>query len=418
MRIIRLGGLFFDAWRGWRKPIRRPHKPSYNLLLPIALLLAVGALMQFVMGPAILASRGGEISSVNYFFWRHLFAIIVGLIALFIGFKVNLRYWLKYSPYILLAGFLIGLLAVVSGGGTDVRWLQFQSFSLQPAEILKLGFILVAAGYLHRAGNAEQASFKGVLRANLALIVLVALLGLLILVLQKDYGSMFIIGMAFLAMLWVSGLPSRFLWGALLAMAIIGTFFIAVEPHRRQRLVTFNDPTADCQDAGYQICQALIGVGSGGLTGRGFGGSVQIYGYLPEANNDSIFAIYAELAGFIGTSLLIGLILYLLLLIHRLARQLEDSLMLVAVGAMIWIGVQSLVNIAGILNLIPLKGITLPLISFGGTSLVLVLLMSGILLQLSAYTIKDYERRSYQSSVRRRGNRRPRNASRLAGGRN
>ena len=418
MRVIRLRGPFFDAWRDWKKPTNRPHRPNYNLLLPIVLLLAIGVLMQLVMGPAILASRGGEISSVDYFFWRHLLAIIIGLAALFVGLKVHLRYWLKYSPYILMAGLFVGLLAVVSGGGTDVRWLQFQSFSLQPVEVLKLGFILVAAGYLYRARNASRTSLKGLLKANLPLIILVALLGLLILVLQRDYGSMFVIGMTLLAMLWISGLPTRLVGGVLLAMIVIGAFFIAVEPHRRQRLATFNDPTADCQDAGYQICQALISVGSGGLTGRGFGGSVQIYGYLPEANNDSIFAIYAELAGFVGASLMIGLILYLLLLIYRLARRLEDSLMLIAVGAMTWIGVQSLVNIAGILSLIPLKGITLPFISFGGTSLVLVLLTAGILLQLSAYTIQDYERRSYQNSVRRRRNRRPRNASRLAGGRN
>ena len=412
-----LRSLFLNAWQGWQKPLYRPHKPDYKLLLPVFILLGVGALMQFVLGPALLASRADDFS-VNYFFWRHLGAIIIGLCAFYLGFKLNLRYWLKYSPYILLAGLVIGLLAVVSGGGTDVRWLQFQSFSLQPAEILKLGFILVAAGYLYRARNADRQSFSAVIMGNLPIILIAGILGGLILVLQKDYGSMFVIGMAFLAMLWASGVPSRFLWSVLLIMAVVGTFFIAVEPHRRERLVTFANPTADCQDTGYQICQALIGVGSGGLTGRGFGGSVQVYGYLPEANNDSIFAIYAELAGFVGTTLLISCILYLLLLIHRMARRLEDPLMLVAVGCLTWIGVQSLVNIAGILNLIPLKGITLPFISFGGTSLVIILLMMGILLQISSYTIRDYERRSYQSGSRRRRNRRSRHAPRRPGQRN
>ena len=405
-----------DAWSHWSKPLHRPHKPDYSLLIPVFILLSIGALLQFTI-PAMLAHRAGDIS-VNYFFWRHLIAIIVGFFAFYAGFKIPLRYWLKYSPYILIAAIFVGLLAVLSGGGTDVRWLQFQSFSLQPAEILKLGFILVSAGYLYRARNAEKKSFWSIIKANLSTLIIAAILGCLILVLQKDYGSMFVIAMAFLAMFWVSGVPSKFLWGTLVVMALIGMFFIAVEPHRRQRLETFVNPTADCQDTGYQICQALIGVGSGGLTGRGFAGSVQVYGYLPEANNDSIFAIYAELVGFVGTAVLLGLILYLLLLIYKIAIRLEDPLMLIAIGFLVWLGVQSLVNIAGILSLIPLKGITLPFISFGGSSLVTILLMMGILLQISAYTIRDYERRSYQSGSRWRRNRRSHNAPRRVSRRN
>ena len=190
----------------------------------------------------------------------------------------------------------------------------------------------MSAGYLYKARNAKQKSFSQVLRANAVNIVLISILGLLILVLQKDYGSMFVIGIVFLVMLWVSGVLTRFLWTILVAMALVGTLFIAIEPHRRERLTVFADPTADCQNAGYQICQALIGVGSGGLVGRGFAGSVQVYGYLPEASNDSIFAIYAELAGFAGTIVLIGFLVYLLLLIYKIAGKLEDPLMLIAIG--------------------------------------------------------------------------------------
>ncbi len=405
--------MIFNAWKNWQRSTYKPHKPQYALLVPAFIILTLGALIQFVLGPALVANQVNEVSA-NYFFWRHMVAIIVGLIALYLGYKLNLRHWLRYSPYILMFGVFIGILAVISGGGTDVRWLQFQSFSLQPAEILKLGFILVSASYLYEAKNAEKKTFTEVFKANWVNILLIGIMGVLILIFQKDYGSMVVIGMAFLAMFWVSGISTKFLWTIVIVMVLIGSLFIAIEPHRRERLAVFADPTADCQDSGYQICQALIGVGSGGLVGRGFGGSVQVYGYLPEANNDSIFAIYAELTGFVGTTIFISLLLYLMYLIYKIAAALEDPLMLVAIGFMAWIGVQSLINIAGILSLIPLKGITLPLISFGGSSLVFILLMIGILLQISSYTIYGNERRNYQGGSRRRRNGRSRHAARRA----
>lgn len=404
--------MILDVWKDWQKPAYRSHRPQYNLLVPVFILLAIGTLMQFVLGPALIAGQVNNEVSINYFFYRHLIAVIVGLGALYAGFKINLKYWLKYSPHILMAGIVITLLAVFSGGAGDVRWLQFESFSLQPAEILKLGFILVSAGYLYKARNSQNKTFLKLIKANYVNILLVGILGVLILVLQRDYGSIFVIGSIFLAMVWVSGISGRFLWMIILMMLIIGSLFIAIEPHRRERVAVFLNPTADCQNSGYQICQALIGVGSGGLTGRGIDGSVQVYGYLPEASNDSVFAIYAEIAGFVGTSILIGLLLYLLSIMYKIASKLEDPLMLITVGFLTWVGIQSLVNIAGILSLIPLKGITLPLISFGGSSLVLILLMMGILLQISAYTIYRNERRIYKSGSRRRGNRRPRHTTR------
>ena len=402
--------MILDAWRNWKRPAHRPHKPDYRLLLPALVLLALGALIQSILGPALVANQVNELSAY-YFFWRHVGAIVVGLMALYLGFKINLRYWLKYSPHILIAGIIIGLAAVIFGGGGDVRWLHFQGFSIQPAEILKLGFILVAAGYLWEARNADKTSFWEIIKANYVNIILLGIMGVLILILQRDYGSTFVIVTAFLAMLWVSGIPARFLWILLMAVVLIGTLFIVIEPHRRERLAVYANPMADCQDAGYQICQALIGTGSGGWTGRGFSGSIQIYGYLPEANNDSVFAIYAELAGFLGATAFVGVLLYFLFLMRKIAAALEDPLMLIAVGFMTWIGVQSFVNIAGILNLIPLKGITLPLVSFGGSSLAVILLTLGILLQLSAYTIYGNERRIYQGGSRRRRDRRPRYAA-------
>ena len=368
--------------------------------------------MQFVLGPALIGRSIGEVS-VNYYFWRHLAAILVGVGALYLAYKIPLRQWFQWSAWIIMVGLGLSLLAFLLNS-SDARWLQLGGFSLQPAEILKLGFIFLAAGYFHKAKNQQQSTFWQTLRANQAVLILLGVLGSVILVLQRDYGSMFVLSMVFVAMFYLSGIRPRILISGLVVMALVGSLFIAIEPYRRERLAVFFNPTADCQNVGYQICQALIGVGSGGVTGRGFSGSVQVYGYLPEANNDSIFAIYAELAGFLGTVFLLGMLVWLLSLIYRIASKLEDALMLVAIGILVWLGVQSLLNIAGILNLIPLKGITLPLISYGGSSLVAILFAIGLLLQMSAYTINKDERTNYQAGSRRRRNRGTRHSARHA----
>lgn len=406
--------MILDIWRDWQKPIFRYRRPQYALLIPCLALLLMGVLIQFVLGPALVASQVTEVS-VNHLFWRHLITALLGLGALYLGFKIKLQNWFKYSVWILAGGLILSLLAIVVGTEADVRWLQIGSFSLQPVEILKVGFILLAAGYFYQTHNAKHQSWWEMFKANRVTLIILAVLGLVVLVWQRDYGSMFVLGMIFLAMFWVSGAARKFVTTSLLVMAVLGTLFIVIAPYRLERLSVFLNPTADCQDSGYQVCQALIGVGSGGLLGRGFDSSVQIYGYLPEANNDTVFAGYAELVGFVGSVVMVGLLIYLFYLLYKIARRLEDSLMLVVIGCLTWLGVQAMVNIGGILNLLPLKGITLPLISAGGSSLIFVLLMLGIVLQISGYTIGDHESTSYQGGTRRRRHRRTRHAARGSG---
>jgi cell division protein FtsW len=157
--------------------------------------------------------------------------------------------------------------------------------------------------------------------------------------------------------------------------------------YRRDRVASFLNPTANCQDSGYQACQALVAVGSGGIAGLGLGKSVQAYGYLPEAANDSIFAIYAEKFGFIGSVSLLGLLVALFSRLKQIAERAPDDFSrLVVVGVLAWLSIQTIINIGAMIGLLPLKGITLPLISYGGTSVVFVAAAIGLAFQVSKYT--------------------------------
>ena len=298
--------MIFRAWQDFRQPAFRGHRPLYRILIPILVLLSLGILIQFVLGPALTGNRISEVSAVNQSFMRHLINVVIGLGALYLGFQVKLEHWFKYCGWIVVGGLLASLLAIVVGGAGDVRWLNLGFLSLQPVELLKFAFILTAAGCLHAARNSQRETWMQIMYANRWMLALMSLFGFVVLVLQGDYGSMFVLAVVFMAMFWVSGLAGRFLLIMLALMATVGIFFIVTSPYRMQRLTTFFNPQADCRDSGYQICQALIGIGSGGLTGRGFDSSIQIFGYLPEADNDTVFAGLAELTGFVGATLTLG----------------------------------------------------------------------------------------------------------------
>jgi cell division protein FtsW len=188
-------------------------------------------------------------------------------------------------------------------------------------------------------------------------------------------------------MAFVAGLPLKrvFQIGGIILIGLI--LAISSTPYRRERLQAYLHPEANCQGSGYQACQALIAVGSGGVIGLGLGSSVQAYGYLPEAANDSIFAIYAEKFGFIGSVALLGVFVAFFARLKSIAERSEDDFArLLVIGVLAWLSVQTLVNVGAMIGLLPLKGITLPFISYGGTSVVFTAAAVGLAFQASQYT--------------------------------
>jgi cell division protein FtsW len=246
--------------------------------------------------------------------------------------------------------------------------------------------------------NWWRQAYKPLLMAAAVGVAAVAIAGV-----QSDLGSTGVIVVMIVTMAYVAGMPLKRILtigaiiGAILVLAISST------PYRRERLASFLHPESNCQTSGYQACQALIAVGSGGMIGLGLGSSVQAYGYLPEAANDSIFAIYAEKFGFIGSVILLGVFAaFFARLRYIIERTSDDFSRLLVVGALAWLSTQTLINIGAMIGLLPLKGITLPFISYGGTSVVFIAAAVGLVFQVSQYTSYSVPRVSSEGGEGRR----------------
>ncbi|HZX50132.1 MAG TPA: putative lipid II flippase FtsW [Candidatus Paceibacterota bacterium] len=354
-------------------------------------LLSLAVALLFV-GMLILASVSVSFSLQNtgttFYYLNHqlLLGLLPGLVAATIAFFTPLPFIRKMSLWFLL--FCIFLLALVfvpgigSGetGGAH-RWLSAGPFSFQPAELLKVAFVLYLASWLSAKKKRRQENTKETLLPFAAMMGVVSLF----LILQPDIGTLAVIAATGLTMYFLAGTP---LWHA---ATLVGIGLLAlgglvlIAPYRFSRFAVFLNPSLDPLGQGYQVKQALIGIGSGGLAGAGLGLSFQKFGVLPEPISDSIFAVFAEETGFLGGLLLIGLIVAFAwrgLIVSK--RVLSDQFAsLAAAGIVSWIFLQSAVNIAAMIGLLPLTGIPLPFVSYGGSALFSELLAVGILLNIS-----------------------------------
>ena len=342
-----------------------------------------------VAGFLILASASMVLSQKNfgtptYYTLRQLlFGIIIGGVALLITARIPYRFWKKMAlPLMVLSFILLAVLFIphtsYSWGGAT-RWLRLGNFSFQPSEILKLAFIVYLASWLDsRRKDTASISF-----GLLPFIIMLGIVGVF-LIMQPDIGTLgVIVGTAVMLYFLGGGKTSQ-----IATLVILGTvllyFLVQLAPYRLARFTVFLNPGHDPKGIGYQINQALIGIGSGGFWGRGFGQSVQKYSYLPEPVGDSIFAIIAEEMGFFGALCLIGLFGFFFWRGMHIARHAPDIFgKLLAAGITIGIMTQSFINMAAISGLLPLTGIPLPLVSYGGTSLAMTLASIGILLNIS-----------------------------------
>ena len=380
---------------GWREAgtVSRRHRPDYWLLILSAMLLAIGLIVVYAISPALAVEK--HVSS-NFFIGRQLIAIGLGVVIFGITSRIPLEFWRKAGPALLVAAGAFTLFALVLPVNDQYpahRWIRLGGLSFQSVELLKFALLIWLSAFLtKRIRDGKVSDIRLTVRP---LIVMIGVVGALVAFIQSDLGSAGVIVAMTGVMAMVAGIPMRkiIMIGGII---IIGTILaISVTPYRRDRLTAFIHPEKNCLDSGYQACQALIAIGSGGMVGLGLGRSVQAFGYLPEAENDSIFAIYSEKFGFLGVTILLGLIVAFLARIKRIMeRAPDDFTRLVVVGVFIWFAVQSLINVGAMIGLLPLKGITLPFISYGGTSILFVMAAVGLVFQVSRYTLYSVPRSS------------------------
>lgn len=362
----------------------RRHRPDYVLPLLSLILLAVGLITVFAISPALAAQN--KVSD-SYYVSKQVIAIGLGILSFTIVGNIAPRSWQKAEKTLIIMALASSIAVRLFGEQVNgaYRWIQVGGFSFQVAELIKFALIIWLAGFLTRRIN--ESSFDSFNKTFKPLFFALGIIGVLVAVLQSDLGSAAVMVAIMSAMVFVAGMPIKRLL-LVGSIVFIGVFLaISTSSYRRSRVQTFLNPAADCQGTGYQSCQALIAVGSGGMFGLGLARSVQAYGYLPEAANDSIFAIYAEKFGFIGSAVLVGLLVALFARIMKIFERSPDiySRLLVA-GVLAWLSTQSIINIGAMVGLLPLKGITLPFISYGGTSLLFVTAAVGLVFSVSRYT--------------------------------
>ncbi len=378
----------------------RRHKPDYWLLVISALLLAVGLVVVYSISPGLAVEKS---LPENYFINRQLINVGLGVVVLIVVANMPIKIWERLQTPLLAAAAVSAVAVRLFGEQVNgaYRWIHVGSLSFQAVELIKLALLVWLAGFLAaRIREGTLGDFKKTFRP---LLIVLTILAVVVAGVQSDLGSTGVAVVMMAVMAFVAGLPMRNI--LLIGGGIVVLLFMAVatSDYRQHRLMTYFNPTQDCLSTGYQACQALIAVGSGGMAGLGLGNSVQAFGYLPEAENDSIFAIYAEKFGFLGVTVLLGLFFAFFARIKRIMERAPDDFSrLLVTGVLVWLAAQSIINIGAMLGVLPLKGITLPFISYGGTSVVFVMALVGIVFQVSRYTLYSVPRQTEALSGRTR----------------
>ncbi len=383
----------------------RRHRPDYQILLYMALLMMLGLIMIYAIGPqrahVLNNAYGTDFYGSSHFFIKQSLSILVAVAAFVVASITPYSFLQKHARKILGLGFIACLIVFFLGNVFHVesvvqcslgacRWLDLGPLSLQPAEIVKFGLLLFTAGFL--GVRAKQGLIDSRDKTLVPLGIVVGVAFLFIIVLQKDMGTGITVAAILAAMLFMAGLKLR-TWLLLgIGMSLLTVVFILMAPHRLERIAAFmSGDSGSVSDAGtYHIAHAKIAIGSGGLTGVGIGNSVQATGYLPEAINDSVFAVMGETFGFVGLIAILAIFTALLMRLLRVSEHLPDMRhKLLVVGVFGWVASHVILNVGAMTGVIPLTGITLPLLSFGGTSMVFIAAILGLCFQLSRYTVSS-----------------------------
>lgn len=394
------GGIRTDRFQQ-AEPVRK-HRPDYWIIVIVAFLIAIGLTVVYAISPALSATHGG---SGGHYVSRQIIAIGLSIVAFIITSRIPLKTWQKWQmPLLILAaiGTLIALVLPVNPDYPAHRWIRLGGLSIQSVEALKFALVIWLAAFL--AARIKAGTLTDSKKTQQPLLIVLLILGVVVAGIQSDLGSTGVIVMMMAAMAFVAGMPMKRIFmigGVILLITVIA---VSATPYRRDRLFAFLHPEAHCLTTGYQACQALTATGSGGLLGQGLGGGASSYGYLPEAQNDSIFAIYAEKFGFLGVTVLLGLFVTLFARLRLIIERAPDDFSrLIVAGILAWLSTQAVINIGAMIGLLPLKGITLPFISYGGTSVLFVGAALGLVFQISHYTSFSSRNAHVQSQKVNRG---------------
>lgn len=389
----------------------RKHRADLVLAVLALVLMALGLLIIFAVGPRVAQfenSQSGNNFSEKFFFMRHFFAVFLAVLAMIAAYFVPFQKLQKIGLKVIGLGFalcalvfLLGKIAPNSGlvtcdeGACRSFHVPGVGLGFQPVEIVKIG-ILLYLPWLIRERRTQKALKTKLFWLPLGIIA--GLIAILVAFGLKDFGSTVVLFTMIFAICFIGGVDLKQMGIALLAGLVGVVFMIVTSPHRLERIASFGD--------NYHVENSLISLGTGGMFGVGLGNSIQATGYLPEALSDSIFAIIGEVLGFVGAFgvvVIFACIIWRMIGISRRTEKEEESLYVVGVAA--WIFAHAIINIGGMTGLIPVKGITLPFLSYGGTSMLFVGFALGIVLQISGWTRREVIDENTSS---RRGEWRPR----------
>lgn len=393
---------------------------DYSLIWVLALVLAFGLVMvysssislaeaqwekthqQQTVGDNSEKADNGEARSFSSrlglfsYFFRHLAAIVIGIAFAYVMVLIPMNFWQKMAPLLFLAGIALLVLVLIPGVGRHVngarRWIPTGIINFQPSEIMKLFVIFYAADYTVR----KAALMNQIKQGFLPMAVVMMITGALLLA-EPDFGAFFVIICIAFGILFLGGMNMKLFVGLFLIVAVGLVCIIAFSPYRRDRIIGFMDPWKDEFGKGYQLSHALMAFGRGEFSGVGLGASIEKRFYLPEAHTDFLLAVIGEELGFIGVMVTVGLFAWIAIrsfVIGRQAIALERYFSgLVAQGVGLWLGVQAIINMGVNMGLLPTKGLTLPLMSFGGTGIVANCLALSVLLRV------DYENRRLMRGI-------------------
>lgn len=353
-------------------------------LMTLLILLVAGFFILFSASASLLTRESASFSKT--IFKQFVFGLLPGAVLFLIFSKMDYRKWKKYALLFFLFSFFLALLVFIPRVGVEYggakRWINLGFTTFQPSELLKFSFIVYLASWIASRKN-DIKSFKNGL---MPFLIMTAFVGI-VLILEPDIGTLGVIAITGALVFFIGGgkytqMAAIFLLGLIL---LCGLALARPDSHVMARINVFLHPSsADEQVEGYQIKQSLIAIGSGGVFGRGLGMSIQKFDYLPESIGDSIFAVFAEEFGFLGSAVLIGLFLFFLFRGFKIVANSNDSFAkLLGSGIIMFIVIQSFINIASMIRMVPMTGVPLVFISQGGTALMVALASCGILLNIS-----------------------------------